>query len=52
MFTRREDQGFRLDFDAEINNPVAVIGEDNINQIFADVVNVAFDGRQDNLAAT
>ena len=32
--------------DAEIYYLVAVIGEDNIDQILADVVNVALDGRE------
>ena len=34
----------RLDrlFDAEIDDFIAVIGEDDVNQVFADVMHIAF----------
>ena len=39
--SRLQDRGQRL-LDAEIDDPVAVVGEDDVDQVLADVVDVAF----------
>ena len=36
------DDGLNRLFDAEVDHLVAVIGEDDVNQIFANVMHVAF----------
>ena len=36
--------------DAEVNDLVTVVRQDYVNQVFADVVHVAFNGRQDHRA--
>ena len=39
----RFDQLFRRHFDAEIDDFVAVVGQNDLDQVFADIVHVAFD---------
>ena len=36
--------------DAEVVDGVAVVGEDDVDEVLADVVDVALDGREDDLA--
>ena len=45
FFVRAENRVDRL-LDAEIDDLVAVVGQNNIDEILADVVHVAFDGRE------
>ncbi len=47
----RFDEIFGRNFDAEIHHRVAVVREDNLDEIFSDVVNVAFHGGQHDFAA-
>ncbi len=44
-----EDVGDRL-LDAEVEDGVAVVGEDDVDEVFADVMDVSFDGREDDSA--
>jgi len=44
MFPRCGDDGGDGLFDADVDDVVAVVAEDDIDQVFTDVVNVAFDG--------
>ena len=44
-----EDRGDRL-LDAEVDDRVAVVGQDDVDEVLADVVDVALDGGQDDLA--
>ena len=43
----RLDQGFGRDLDAQIDHAVAVVGQNDLDQILADVVHVALDRGQD-----
>ena len=45
------DQRLRQNLDAQIDHRVAVVGEDDLDQVLADIVHVSLDGRQDDLAA-
>ena len=45
------DQIFRRNLDAEIDDVIAVIFQNDFDQILADVVHVAFDGGENDLAA-
>ena len=45
------DQVVRRHLDAEIDHLITVVGEDNFDQIFADVVNVALDGGEHDSSA-
>ncbi len=51
MFLVRADQFFRRHFDSQVHHVIAVVLENNFHQVFADVVDVAFDRRQDHLGA-
>ncbi len=44
-----EDVGDGL-FDTEVEDGIAVVGEDDIDEVFSDVVDVAFDGGEDDAA--
>ena len=50
MFVAGGNQVLGRHLDAQVDYLVAVVGQDNIHQVFADVVNVALNGSQDNLA--
>ena len=50
VLAERLDQFFGRHLDAEIDDAVAVVAENYLDQVFADVVNVALDGRENNLA--
>ena len=43
MFLLRSNNRANVLLDSEINHLIAVISEDNINKIFADVVNIPLD---------
>ena len=44
-----ENVGNRL-FDAQVNHVVAVVGQDNVHEVFPDIVDVSFDCGQDDFA--
>ena len=46
MLPRRCDEFLGRHLDAQIDDPVAVVGKDDFHQILADVVHIALDGRQ------
>ena len=50
MLAERFDQFLGLHLDAQIHDPVAVVAENNLDQVLADVVDVALDRRENNLA--
>ena len=50
MFFNRVNESFGLNFDSQVNDFKAVVTENNIHQIFANVVNVAFDRGQNNFS--
>ena len=45
------DQLLRRDLDAEVDHPIAVVGQDDLDQVLADVVHIALDGGEHDLAA-
>ena len=47
MRARRVDQGFGRDLDAQVDHPIAVVGQDDLDKILADVVHVTLDRGQD-----
>ena len=51
VLAHRRHQGLRRDLDAEVDHLEAVVREDDLHQVLADVVDVALDGRQHHLAA-
>ena len=51
MLAERLDQFLGRHLDAEIDDAVAVVAENDLDQVLADVVDVALDGREHNLAA-
>ena len=51
MFVAGANQFLRRDFDAEIHDFIAIVRQDDLDEIFADVVNVAFDGGENDPAA-
>ena len=50
VLAERLDQFLGRNLDAEIDDAVAVVAENDLDQVLADVVNVALDGRENNLA--
>ena len=44
------DDGITALFDAEVDHLIAIVGEDDIHQVLANVVNVSFDGGNQELA--
>src|SRR4051794_19549896 len=50
MFLTRVENAVNCLLDAEIENFVSVVRKDDIDKIFADVVNVTFNGCQNHLA--
>ena len=40
-------QGFRCDFNAKVYHPIAVVGQDDLHQVFPDIMHIALDGGQD-----
>src|SRR5437763_8539605 len=44
-----EDRGYRL-LDPEIDDPIAVVGQDDVDEVLADVVDIAAHRRQDDRA--
>ena len=51
MIVVRLDQILRRNFDPEVHHRIAVIRQNNLDQIFADVVDVALHRRENDLAA-
>ena len=51
MLAVRLDQHFRRHLDAEVDDLVAVVGQDDLDQVLADIVHVALHRGQDDLAA-
>ncbi len=51
VFLEGANQGIGGHLDAEVDDAVAVVAEDDFDQVFADVVDVAFDGGEDDFAA-
>lgn len=47
MSLNRAGQGHRIHFDPQIDHLETVIGQKNADQVFSDVVNIPFDGGQD-----
>ena len=45
------DELLGRNLDAEVDDLEAVVGEDDLDQVLADVVDVAFDGGEQDLAA-
>jgi hypothetical protein len=51
VFLDRGDQRLWRDLDAEVHDREAVVRKDDVDQVLADVVHVALDGREQQLAA-
>ena len=51
MLAPRFDQRIGRNLDAEVDDAIAVVGENDLDQVLADVVNVALHGCEHNLAA-
>ena len=43
MFLLRLDDGFNGLFDPQVDHLIAVVGEDDVNQVLANVMHVTFD---------
>ena len=50
LFANRLDQGLGRHLDTEVDDLEAVVGQDDVDQVLADVVDVALDRGQDHLA--
>ena len=51
VLVRRLDQHLRRNFDAEVDDAVAVVRQDDVDQVLANVVHIALHSRQQHLAA-
>ncbi len=51
MLEIRLDQRFGRHLDTQIDHLIAVVGENDLHQVFADIMHVALHGRQNDLAA-